>query len=114
MGRSATTQGGTTNPRSATRTAPPVRETLPAGGGGGGAPAFNGQVCDDAGVNDQPAQSDLNCFSRADNIAGRMWTRWTWDDINSWTGSGQTGDACSLIDTDNDGNANFAFCARIT
>ena len=84
------------------------------GGGGGSTPTFSGQVCDDGGVNDEPAQSDLNCFSRADNIAGRMWTRWTWDDINSWTGSGQTGDACTLIDTDNDGNANFAFCARIT
>jgi hypothetical protein len=84
-----------------------------AGGGGGGGPAFNPDVCDDAGPNDEPDQSDLNCFSRADNIAGRLWVRWTWDDINSWTGIGQTGDACSLIDTDNDGNANFAFCVRI-
>jgi hypothetical protein len=27
---------------------------------------------------------------------------------------GQTGDACALIDTDNDGNANLAVCARIS
>jgi hypothetical protein len=85
------------------------------GGGGGGTttPIFNGSTCDDAGANDQPAQVDLNCFSRADNVSGRLWVQWTWDDINSWTGAGQTGDACALIDTDNDGNANYAFCARI-
>jgi hypothetical protein len=82
------------------------------GGGGGGSPIFT-QVCDDGGPNDVPDQSDLNCFSRADNIAGRLWMRWSWDDVNAWTGSGQTGDACSLLDTDGDGNANFAFCVRI-
>jgi hypothetical protein len=40
--------------------------------------------------------------------------QWSWDDINSWGGTGQTGDACALIDTDNDGNANVAVCARIS
>jgi hypothetical protein len=83
------------------------------GGGGNGGPIFLGDICDDAGPNDQPAQSDLNCFSRADNISGRLNLRWTWDDIDSWTGTGQTGDACALLDTDNNGMANFAFCARI-
>lgn len=83
------------------------------GGGGGSTPAFASVTCDDAGPNDEPEQSDLNCFTRADNVSGRLWVRWTWDDINSWTGSGQTGDACSLLDTNNDGNANYAFCARI-
>ena len=86
-------------------------------GGTGGSindPIFGNDICDDAGANDQPAQSDMNCFSRADNVAGRQWVRWTWDDVNSWTGSGQTGDACALLDTNHDGTANFALCARIT
>ena len=55
---------------------------------------------DDAGANDDPDQSDLNSFTRADNVSGRLAVAWTWDDINSWTGSGQTGDACALFDTD--------------
>jgi len=84
------------------------------GGGGGGTPVFTPDICDDAGANDQPAQSDLNCFGRADNVSGRLWLHWTWDDINSWGGSGQTGDACALVDTNNDGTANYAFCVRIT
>jgi len=75
---------------------------------------FQSPTCDDAGANDQPAQVDLNCFNRADNVANRLGVKWSWDDINSWTGSGQTGDACALIDTDNDGNANVAVCARIS
>lgn len=86
-----------------------------AGGGGGGGPGFGiPGTCDDQGANDQPAQVDLNCFSRADNVPGRLHLRWTWDDINAWTGSGQTGDACALLDTDNNSMATFAFCVRIT
>ena len=84
------------------------------GGGGSSGAAFGNDTCDDAGPNDQPSQVDMNCFSRADNISGRLWLRWTWDDINSWTGSGQTGDACALLDTTPDGSANFALCVRIT
>jgi hypothetical protein len=75
---------------------------------------FATPTCDDAGPNDQPAQVDLNCFNRADNVSGKLGVQWSWDDINSWGGTGQTGDACALIDTDNDGNANVAVCARIT
>ena len=83
------------------------------GGGGTGSPVFGIDICDDAGANDTPAQSDLNCFSRADNVTGTQWMRWTWDDINSWTGTGQTGDACALLDTNHDGGANFVLCVRI-
>src|SRR5512146_2234649 len=50
-------------------------------------------LLDVQGPNDQPAQSDLNGFTRADNVAGKLGVAWTWDDINAWTGSGQTGDA---------------------
>ena len=85
-----------------------------AGGGGTTTPVFYGEICDTEGANDQPAQSDMDCFSRADNVTGYLTVRWTWDDINSWTGSGQTGDACALLDTDGNGSANYSFCARIT
>jgi hypothetical protein len=47
-------------------------------------------------------------------VSGKLGVQWSWDDINSWGGTGQTGDACALIDTDNDGNANLAVCARIS
>jgi hypothetical protein len=86
--------------------------------GGGSTPGggfqFASATCDDAGANDVPAQTDLNCFNRADNIADSIAVQWTWDDTNVWGGTGQTGDACSLLDIDNDGNANVAVCARIT
>jgi hypothetical protein len=85
------------------------------GGGGGGGQVFANDVCDDGGANDvNSAQADLNCFSRADNIAGHIGLRWTWDAVAQWTGTGSTGDACALLDTNNDGTANFAFCVRIT
>jgi hypothetical protein len=84
------------------------------GSGGTTTPVFYGEICDTEGANDQPAQSDMDCFSRADNVTGYLTVRWTWDDINSWTGSGQTGDACALLDTDGNGSANYSFCARIT
>lgn len=71
-------------------------------------------VCDDAGPNDVPEQSDLNCFTRADDEPGVLGIRWWWDDTNVWTGSGQTGDACGLVDTDTDGFANVAVCAQFT
>jgi len=73
-------------------------------------------LLDVQGANDQPAQSDLNGFTRADNVSARLGVAWTWDDLNSWTGTGQTGDACVLFDTDvpSNGNANYAICVRIT
>src|SRR4029079_5234515 len=80
---------------------------------------FLGYVLDDAGASDTPAQSDLNAFTRADNVTGKVAVKWVWDDVNSWTGSGQTGDACALFDTTpansnkGKGTANFAVCVRI-
>jgi hypothetical protein len=52
----------------------PTRRSHAAAGGGGGSGSFifAGNTCDDAGANDEPAQSDLNCFSRADNVTGRL------------------------------------------
>jgi hypothetical protein len=72
-------------------------------------------TCDDQGPNDEPGQVDLNCFNRADDGNGDLAVvQWTWDEVDAWTGTGQTGDACSLLDTDGDGNANYALCVRVT
>ena len=54
--------------------------------------AFDGYVflpflVDVQGANDQPTQSDLNGFTRADNVSGKLGVAWTWDDINAWTGN---------------------------
>ena len=83
---------------------------------------FLGFVVYDQGANDTPAQSELNAFTRADNVNGKIAVKWAWDDDNSWTGSGQTGDACALFDTTpatgnstkGKGMANFAVCVRIS
>src|SRR4029079_17996493 len=77
-------------------------------------------ITDVDGANDTPAQSDLNSFTRADNVTGWVGVQWSWDDVNSWTGSGQTGDACAIFDTTpagaprGVGNVNFAVCVRIS
>jgi hypothetical protein len=89
---------------------PPAAPILPAANGY----IYIPPVYDDGGPNDVPEQSDLNWFTRADNQAGRLGVRWAWDDIDQWTGTGQTGDACGLFDTDGDGFANLAVCAQIT
>ncbi len=71
-------------------------------------------VCDVDGPNDEPAQSDVNCFTRADNVEGHLGVWWSWDDTDEWTGKGQTGDACALFDTNGDGYADYALCVRIS
>src|SRR5688572_15307491 len=38
---------------------------------------------------------------------------WNWDDTGFGPLGGNTGDACTLIDTDQDGFANFAFCVTV-
>jgi hypothetical protein len=84
---------------------------------------FSLYTLDDAGANDDPAQSDLNKFARADNVTGKIGVAWAWDDIDSWTGAGQTGDACALFDIDvagapgqgpkEFGSVDYAVCVRI-
>ncbi len=63
------------------------------------------------GANDQPGQKDLTkmCFDM--DTSASVKTTWQWDEI-AWSGN-NTGDACNLFDTDNDGNANFALCVII-
>jgi uncharacterized cupredoxin-like copper-binding protein len=66
-------------------------------------------VIDDNGPDDQPGQKDLSKMS-SDLGATAIAITWNWDDTDFGNLGGNTGDACSLIDTDSDGNANYAFC----
>jgi hypothetical protein len=72
---------------------------------------LNGQ----AAVNDTPSQSDMTQMGRLDS-AGIYDIFMSWDSTDQWTGSGATGDACALFDTDRDasGNIDFAICGQIT
>lgn len=68
---------------------------------------------DTAGPNDEPGQKDLNKMGVDYSILPTtLYTTWNWDDA-AWTG-GNTGDACNLFDTDNDGNANFSLCVIVS
>jgi len=73
------------------------------------APSFT-YVGDDAGADDEPGQKDLTAQS-SDADGGFFYTSWKWDDT-SWSGK-NTGDGCSLFDTDNDDLTNYALCATI-
>ncbi len=70
-------------------------------------------VVDTAGANDVPGQKDLSklCVDYA-GVPTTVSTVWNWDDLGS-SGANSL-DACSLFDTDNDGNINYAVCATTT
>ena len=73
-------------------------------------PTFN-TVQDENGSNDQPNQKDLTIQGVATPSPGDLWTMWQWDDTS--LSGGNTGDACSLFDTDTDSKVNFAVCVTI-
>ena len=78
---------------------------------------------DAQGVNDQPVQKDLTtmCIDYDYNTAHpttptityEYLMSWNWDDAQR-TGTGQSADACSLYDTDNDGYVNYSLCVSFT
>ena len=69
-------------------------------------------VADDGGPDDQPGQKDLNSLviDHDPATAGTIEVTWNWDYDEADLSGGNTADACSLVDTDDDGNANFALC----
>ena len=78
----------------------------------GGPPVFNSCQNDVGGANDPSGdgQKDLTKFCIEPGTENfELWTKWNWDET-TLTGSGQSGDACSLYDTDDDGNVNRAVC----
>jgi hypothetical protein len=80
----------------------------------GDIPASYFIVEDELGANDVVAQSDLSQLGRDDTNADYYKLFWSWDEIDQWTGTGQTGDACALFDSDGDGKINVAVCAQIS
>ncbi|HET7857429.1 MAG TPA: hypothetical protein VFL41_13310, partial [Gaiellaceae bacterium] len=77
-------------------------------------PATFFTVVDQEGVNDVNSdQVDLTQMGRDDSDQTMYKLFWSWDSTDMWTGTGQTGDACALFDSDGDGNVDFALCARI-
>jgi hypothetical protein len=70
-------------------------------------------VLDDNGADDYPGQKDLNFFTFDYGTPGSpsISIAWGWDDT-AWSG-GNTGDACTLFDTNQDGKANYSFCVSV-
>ena len=69
-------------------------------------------VVDDGGADDLPGQKDLN-FLTIDYTPATpdIAVTWGWDDTQ-WSGN-NTGDACTLFDTDSDGFANYSLCITV-
>ena len=76
-------------------------------------PCSNIQIIDTAGANDLTGQKDLSklCEDLSTSGSGYITVSWNWDDID-WSGN-NSGDACTLFDTDGDGNANYSLCATV-
>ena len=64
---------------------------------------------DDQGPDDQPGQKDLTAMSSNPGGSAVAIT-WNWDDTDFGALGGNTGDACALVDTNQDGKANYSFC----
>ncbi|MDP3974024.1 MAG: hypothetical protein Q8P92_04290 [Candidatus Daviesbacteria bacterium] len=67
---------------------------------------------DSAGANDEPGQKDLTkmCVDYS-GLPSSVAMDWNWDD-SSWPGN-NTGDGCSLFDTDGDGLVNYSLCVTV-
>ena len=75
-------------------------------------PVFNSCQNDVQGANDVPGQKDLTRFCVEPGTSPfEVFTQWDWDLVT--LPGGNTGDACSLYDTDADGNANLVVCVTI-
>jgi hypothetical protein len=68
---------------------------------------------DDQGANDEPGQKDLTAQASAvdQSAPNHFFTAWKWDDT-SWSGN-NTGDGCSLFDTNGDGFVEYAVCGTV-
>ncbi len=71
-------------------------------------------VNDQQGANDVPGQVDLTRMGRDDSHATTAKIFMSWDSTDSWTGNGQTGDACALFDKNGNGGIDFVICGQIT
>jgi hypothetical protein len=71
------------------------------------------RTSDALGPNDVPGQKDLTQqgTNNSDEANGNLWVMWAWDDTS--VSGNNTLDACTLFDTDADGNANLALCLTL-
>lgn len=85
----------------------------PGAGPGAGLPDELSCEIDHSGANDEPGQKDLTkmCQDFA-ALPVSLSISWNWDEI-TWTGA-NTGDACSLYDSDGDLKANYSLCVTIS
>jgi len=66
----------------------------------------------DNAVDDEPGQKDLTKMGMDEaSLPTTLGVLWNWDDT-AWSGS-NTGDACSLYDTNKDGNAEYSLCGVV-
>ena len=70
-------------------------------------------VDDQQGANDVPGQVDLTRMGRDDSDPNSYKIFMSWDSTDSWTGTGQTGDACALFDKNGNGGIDFVVCGQI-
>lgn len=72
----------------------------------------SGCIDDSAGANDEPGQKDLTKMCVDYNgLPTSEAVTWNWDETG-WTGN-NSGDGCSLYDTDGDGLANYSLCVIV-
>src|SRR5262245_13667864 len=78
--------------------------------------AQDGASCAPSGLcqDDVPLEKDLTLFGRKDTDPTKYQILWSWNSVTSWTGVGQTGNACALFDTDGDSKINFVVCAAVS
>ena len=71
-----------------------------------------GLLCTDDvhGANDEPGQKDLTQMC-VDSAANPIKLSFNWDEI--YGGGANTYDACSMFDTDGDGDVNYSFCLTV-
>ncbi len=74
------------------------------------APAALDCNIDSDGPNDEANQKDLTQVCIEDTSVNPLLIDWNWDEIS--LGGANTGDACALFDTDEDGLANYAVCTQ--
>lgn len=76
---------------------------------------ISGTTIDSAGANDEPGQKDLTKMSvDYSGLPTSIAVTWNWDEKGPGGNvGGNTGDACSLYDTDGDGLVNYSLCVII-
>jgi hypothetical protein len=76
---------------------------------------ISGTTIDSGGANDEPGQKDLTQMSvNYTGLPTSIDVTWNWDEKGPGGNvGGNTGDACSLYDTDNDGLVNYSLCVII-